>query len=105
MIKVKIRYCGGCNPEIDRSQTVAQLAQMLEGRAEWTYNPEARADVILQVSGCAHACPDEENTTSGPEPVVSIQGLRVNRQSVKPEELVPAAVEKLLQAAEETERG
>ncbi|MCF8110717.1 MAG: hypothetical protein K9J85_04430 [Desulfobacteraceae bacterium] len=103
MFKVRVRYCGGCNPEIDRSLTVKQLAQMLKGRAQWTYDQKAEADVILHVSGCAHACPDEENSSPVPQPVVSIQGLRVNRRSLTPEELVPAAAEKLLQAAKETQ--
>lgn len=77
---------------------------MLKGKAQLTFDQNAEADVILHVSGCAHACLDEENLSAGPEPVISIQGLRVNRRSLTPEKLVQTAAEKLLQAAEETER-
>ncbi|MFP4452144.1 MAG: hypothetical protein ACLFNW_12465 [Desulfobacterales bacterium] len=95
MLKIKIRYCGGCNPEIDRSETAAQLREALKDRAEWTYDPQAEADVTLHLSGCAHACLDEETTSSETGPVVSIQGLRVNRQSVNSEELIFKVAEKL----------
>lgn len=100
MFTIKIRYCGGCNPEIDRSETAAQLREALKDRAKWTNDPQAEADVTLHLSGCAHACLDEENATSETGPVVSIQGLRVNRQSVNSEELIFTVTEKLLQAAE-----
>lgn len=102
MFTVKIRYCGGCNPEIDRSETAAKLAEKLKDHAQWTHDPQAEADVTLHLSGCAHACLDEETRCSGTKPVVAIQGLRVNRQSVNPDELVSAAAEKLLRAAEKS---
>lgn len=97
---VRIRFCGGCNPEIDRGETVKQVLELLGGRAQATYEPTAPADVVLCVSGCAHACLDEEkDTPAGPEPVVSIQGSRVNRKSVSPKELAGRAAEALLRAA------
>lgn len=99
IFQVRIRYCGGCNPEIDRGETAGRIEKLLDGRAEFTRDPRARPDVTLHVSGCAHACIDEDNTNPGPEPVVSIQGLRVNRHVTGPGEIAPAVAEKLIRAA------
>ncbi|MFW6081050.1 MAG: hypothetical protein ACOC7W_03975 [Desulfosalsimonas sp.] len=104
LFKVRVRYCGGCNPEIDRGETVEQIEKLMKGRAEFTHDSQARPDVTLHVCGCAHACLDEENEHPGPEPVVSVQGLRVNRHSVKPEEIFSLVSEKLIEAAEAYQR-
>ncbi|MFO7930247.1 MAG: hypothetical protein R6U97_02465 [Desulfosalsimonas sp.] len=99
LIQVRVRYCGGCNPEIDRGETVEKIEKLLEGRAEFSHDPQARPDATLHVSGCAHACIDEDNTNTGPEPVLSIQGLRVNRHVSGPGEIAPRCAEKLIQAS------
>lgn len=101
LLQIRVRYCGGCSPEIERGRTVGRIERLLGGRAEFTNDPQARPDVTLHVSGCAHACIDEENTNAGPEPVVSIQGLRVNRHVTGPGEIASRVSEKLIQAASE----
>lgn len=98
---IRIKYCGGCNPEMDRSRTVAELMEYLEDEAQWTHDPGTEADILLHVCGCAHACPDEESTVRNPGiPIVSIQGLRVNRREVNPGDLASAAAEKIREALE-----
>jgi len=92
---VRIRYCGGCNPEIERREIVEQLMERFTGRVNWTYDPETPADLTLHVCGCAHACLDEEEAPADPPRVVSIQGLRVDRRTVGQSELVNAAAEAL----------
>ena len=93
---LRIRFCGGCNPEIDRGEIVERVLAILEGRVASTFDMQAAADCTLHVCGCAHACLDEQSKAEDPGPVVSIQGLRVNRNPVAPEELAVRAAEAIL---------
>ncbi len=95
---ILVRYCGGCNPEIDRGETMDQIAEILGERAKWTYNPGDPADIILHICGCAHACLDEEYEEPGCRPVVSVQGLRVDREYLEAGNIAASAAEKILRA-------
>lgn len=95
---LRIRFCGGCNPEIDRGETVAQVINLLRGRMDHTFDLDIPADLTLHVCGCAHACLDEESPADDPEPEVSIQGIRVNRRPVEKADLIKTAAEALLEA-------
>ncbi|MBS3732807.1 MAG: hypothetical protein KGY42_07860 [Desulfobacterales bacterium] len=92
---VRIRFCGGCNPEIDRGETAQQVIPLLKGRMNTTFDPNLSADLTLHVCGCAHACLDEESPSADPEPVISIQGLRVNREPVEKQDLAKTAAKAL----------
>ncbi len=96
---VRVRYCGGCNPEIERSRIVQEAAGLLEGLAEFTTEETAPADLLLHVNGCAHACLDEQEGEPGPEPVVSVQGLRVDREQVDEKSLAKEAAARILDKA------
>ncbi|MCF8026363.1 MAG: hypothetical protein K9K82_12855 [Desulfobacteraceae bacterium] len=92
---VRIRFCGGCNPEIDRGETAQQVITLLKGRMNTTFDPDIPADLTLHVCGCAHACLDEEIPQTDPEPVISIQGFRVNREPVEKPDLAKMAAKAL----------
>lgn len=77
---VRVRFCGGCNPEMDRGETVREVMALLAGRAAFTFDPSAPADITLRVNGCAHACLDEDADPAADGPVISVQGLCVDLQ-------------------------
>ena len=98
-----IRFCGGCNPEMDRGRIVHQLVGRLPPEFRVTYDLAGAADISLFVNGCAHACLDEVlEKESGllPYPIISIQGLRVNRKPVSEKSLPNVAVEQIRKQAE-----
>lgn len=96
---IRIRYCGGCNPEIDRSETVSRVKNHLGKKVLWTQDPNEEADVILHVCGCAHACIDEESASPQGLPVVSIQGRRIDRKEAPAGKLAVRAAQKLAETA------
>jgi len=60
-LKLQVRYCGGCDPEIDRSVVVERL-QEIAAAAGYEVIPGCdEPDVILLVNGCAHACTERED--------------------------------------------
>ena len=63
-MKVGIKYCGGCNPAIDRKRLVKQVMQKMPGNLVYEYFDFTDCDVVLVVNGCSLACagvPSEKN--------------------------------------------
>ena len=58
MLKVGIKYCGGCNPYYDRVALVKQIESRLQGKVEFVSTENGYVDVILAVEGCKTACAD-----------------------------------------------
>jgi hypothetical protein len=47
---IEILYCGGCNPQIDRTAIAGELS------ANTTPGPAAAVPATVHLSGCARAC-------------------------------------------------
>ena len=58
MLRVGVKYCGGCNPEYDRVALVEQIKESLEGKVSFVAPESGRFDIILAVHGCRTACAD-----------------------------------------------
>jgi len=58
MLKVGIKYCGGCNPDYDRVALVKQLESRLQGKVEFVSPENDHVDFVLAVEGCKTACAD-----------------------------------------------
>ncbi len=56
MIKVGIKYCGGCNPDYDRVALVRQIEKRLEGKVEFVSPENDHVDFVLAVEGCKTCC-------------------------------------------------
>ncbi len=58
MLRVGVKYCGGCNPEYDRVSLVEQIKGRLEGKVCFVPPGSEGVDIILAVHGCGTACAD-----------------------------------------------
>ena len=58
MLKVGIKYCGGCNPDFDRVALFKSIANQLKEQARFVSPEDADVDLILAVEGCRTACAD-----------------------------------------------
>ena len=58
MLKVGIKYCGGCNPYYDRVALVKELKSRLKGKVEFVSAADDDVDFLLAVEGCGTACAD-----------------------------------------------
>ena len=58
MLKVGIKYCGGCNPYYDRVALVKRIERRLQGKVEFVSAPDDNVDFLLAVEGCGTACAD-----------------------------------------------
>ena len=87
MYSIGLRYCGGCNPQIDRSTVIKNLKEDLEKMGieiDLTTDRQRTVDVVLLINGCIHACLEEEYLRKDSTPqFVSIKGEMVGKQYVK----------------------
>lgn len=58
MLKVGIKYCGGCNPYYDRVALVKRIERRLQGQVEFFSAANDDVDFVLAVEGCQTACAD-----------------------------------------------
>jgi hypothetical protein len=66
-----IKFCGGCNPVIERGDVAEQIRQGLVDKVRWVAEEEEK-DFILIINGCPTACADIiEVREKGPAIVIS----------------------------------
>jgi hypothetical protein len=58
MLKVGIKYCGGCNPGYDRVALADYIKKSLHGKAEFVSPDSEGIDLVLAVEGCKTCCAD-----------------------------------------------
>jgi len=91
MYSIGVRYCGGCNPQIDRARAVRGLQEGLKKRGvavDFTHDRERRVDLLLLVNGCMHACLEEAYLKQGgATPFISVEGEMVDDSFIVEERL------------------
>ena len=99
IFSIRVRYCGGCNPEIDRKNVVGRLQRLLQS-AENKFQfitVQNKSHLQLEINGCRHACLDEQIIDS-PEAAkkrISVKAETLNDQPVLEENLAYAIWEKI----------
>jgi len=87
MSSIGLRYCGGYNPQIDRSRVAKEFKKDLSTmdlRVDFTTEKERPIDITLLINGCMHACLEEECLREVDSPqFISVKGEMVGRQYVK----------------------
>jgi hypothetical protein len=84
--RVKVVYCGGCNPQIDRTAVAAALP---------SDDPGVRPGATVHLSGCSRACASDQMLTSDDPTAVVVAGELVDGVPTPQDELVPTITRKL----------
>jgi hypothetical protein len=70
-LEVSIKFCGGCNPKIDRGRVAEKVRELLgDCGTEVTYN-KVEADFVVFLSGCTANCAERYNSTEAPFIIVA----------------------------------
>ena len=100
MPSIGLRYCGGCNPQIDRSKVIRKVKEGLKKiglKVDFCTDKEIDTDIILLINGCMHACLEEEYLREGDSPqFISIKGEMVESQYVKEEHIPEFLIKKIV---------
>lgn len=105
MKKVSIRFCGGCNPRIDRGLIAGRLrAALAEKGCEVVFN-QPDADAIIYLNGCAADCASRYNPPPAGTAVVNISAGAVDGKPVPEDELALCALDKVFDYLQVNSRG
>lgn len=92
-MRIAVKYCGGCNPAIDRADLVGKLAMLLaEENPEWRLVSlnAGSYDAVLLINGCPVACVHKQFLDEK-RPVLLIAGESLQRERI-PEKELPEAL-------------
>jgi len=100
MPSIGLRYCGGCNPQIDRSKVIRKLEEGLKKIGlivDFYTDKEIATDIILLINGCMHACLEEQYLREGNSfQFISIKGEMVESQYVKEDHIPKFLIKKIV---------
>jgi hypothetical protein len=89
-MRVSIRFCGGCNPRIDRGKIALELQKAFTGMGlDFVFNT-SEADFAVFLSGCLSGCALKYNPQD--PPYVTVAATTVNGLDVSEETVVPAVL-------------
>jgi hypothetical protein len=92
MYSIGLRYCGGCNPQVDRFKVIENLKEGLKKtgtEVDFTTDRQRAVDIVLLINGCMHACLEEKYRREADSPqFISVKGEMVDSQYVK-EDCIP----------------
>ena len=60
--RLAVKFCGGCNPVIDRGQLARSIRENLTGLVRWV-SAEEETDLLLLICGCLTACAERPAVT------------------------------------------
>jgi hypothetical protein len=99
MFTIGVCYCGGCNPQIDRSRILMELREELKKmglRVDFTSLRERPVDMVLLVNGCKHACLEAKSLKAARgRPKISVRGEMVDDQYVGEEDLPKTLIQRI----------
>lgn len=75
--QLAIKYCGGCNPEVERGEIARILGQALGSEISWTL-PEEETELLILIQGCATACADRPEVTQKAKALLCVEGKSVS---------------------------
>ncbi len=85
---ISIRFCGGCNPSIDRGKLAAAVKEFLTARGHNVVYNRLDADLVIFLSGCSANCAWRYGETDRPQIVVAgtaIDGFAVPKENLEQE--------------------
>lgn len=87
---VLVKFCGGCNPLIDRQAVFNELKELLFSTHQVIAALMPAADWFLIISGCRVNCAGVPKEWAKPEKTIRVAGTAVNGWLVNENELADA---------------
>ena len=98
---IGIRFCGGCNPRIDRGRIARELEQALAAMGHPVVYNSGEADLVIFLSGCLSGCAFKYNPKD--PPYIAVAATTVDGEEVGENGIVPEVLRKVRQTNERLE--
>jgi hypothetical protein len=93
---IGVKYCGGCNPHIDRSGLVEEIKKSLpQGFRLSTDRPPHPWETAILVCGCPIACADRPEVRSLARNWICVGGETIDLESVPADRMAEIIAEKI----------
>ncbi len=97
MRQILLKYCGGCNPDINRSKVIAEVKRSLPPDIELvSKTTDEIAEVGIMMSGCSTTCLDREDIRKLAKQWIVVGGNNVNYFPVENDQLTEHIIKKIL---------
>lgn len=97
MRQVLVKYCGGCNPEIDRSKIVREIKAGLPADIELVTKVDHAADLGIMMAGCTVNCLDREEIRKLAKEWIIVSSNYINLFPFNKDELSAQVIQKIMQ--------
>jgi sulfite reductase beta subunit-like hemoprotein len=96
-VKVALKYCGSCNPQVDLTSIARHLAKVAETRGDFQLVPlpEDGINIVVILCGCPRACGNKPEVRARAGKSLLTAGESINGRHV-PEAQLPSTVEQEL---------
>ncbi len=98
---IGIRFCGGCNPRIDRGRIARELERALTAAGHPVVYNSPDADFVIFLSGCLSGCAFKYNPKA--PPFITVAAATVDGEEVGEARIVPEVLRKVRQYNERLE--
>lgn len=99
--QVSIRFCGGCNPRIDRGRIAKELQGIFESLGMRVIFNSSVADIVVYLSGCLSGCALKFYPADVPH--VTVADHSVDMEQVGEVRIVPEVTRKVKEYYERLE--
>jgi len=90
-----IKYCGGCNPHIDRAKLVREIKELLPPEYIFTTKQSSVWDIGILICGCKTACADKPYVRDLARKWIIVAGNSVDLDNATEEKLVDVVALKM----------
>jgi 4-hydroxybutyrate CoA-transferase len=95
-VDLGVKYCGGCNPHIDRAKLALEIEKLLPPEfsltTDQTFNPW---DIGILICGCPTACVDKPDVRGLAQKWIIVAGSSVDLDNAAEEKLAAIVARKM----------
>ena len=92
---IGIKYCGGCNPHIDRTQLIEKIKKRLSPEYFFITEPIASCDIGIMICGCPTACANKPECRTFARKWILVAGSSVDLNNMPEEKLADVIADQL----------
>ena len=95
-IGIGVKYCGGCNPLIDRAKLALEIEKLMPSEYSLTTNLSSNPwDIGILICGCPTACVDKSDVRDLARKWIMIAGNSVDLDDAPEEKLAAIVARKM----------
>ncbi|OGP67489.1 MAG: hypothetical protein A2W27_11755 [Deltaproteobacteria bacterium RBG_16_44_11] len=95
-VGIGIKYCGGCNPLIDRAKLVCEIEKALPPEYSLTTESSSNPwDIGILVCGCLTACVEKPEIRNMARQWIFVAGNSVDLENITEEKMAGVIVKKI----------